>query len=100
MREQKHDPISRRTGKDVSCAKVCDVRPYGKKWGFRMRVPHTMKELIKYASHELGMLEAKCIILSEEGCVVTDVDTIVNRQRLYLTELILCNNIMINRPQI
>ncbi|XP_042038952.1 potassium channel SKOR-like isoform X2 [Salvia splendens] len=71
--------------------KVCSVlpcRPWdpieGRKRGIRMWVPHTMEELTEDASYKLRMLEAKCMILSEEGCQVTDVDTIVDRQRLYL----------------
>ena len=71
--------------------KMCNVlpcRPWdpleGRKLGIRMWVPQTMEELIKNASHKLRMLEAKCIILCEEGCQVTDVDSIVDMQRLYL----------------
>ncbi|KAG6387615.1 hypothetical protein SASPL_152807 [Salvia splendens] len=73
---------------ETHAKKVCDVLPWdpieGRKRGIRMWVPHTMEELIKDASHKLWMLEAKCIILSEQGCQVTNVDTIVDMQRLYL----------------
>ncbi|KAG6385786.1 hypothetical protein SASPL_154667 [Salvia splendens] len=71
--------------------KVCDMlpcRPWdpveGRKRGIRMWVPNTMEELIKDASQKLRMLDAKCIILSEEGCQITNGDMIVDMQRLYL----------------
>ncbi|KAL1566752.1 potassium channel SKOR-like [Salvia divinorum] len=74
--------------------KRCNVlpcRPWdppvkGRKSGVRMWVPPTMEELIKAASHKLRMLDAgaKCIILCEDGCQITDVDMIMDMQLLYL----------------
>ncbi|XP_057807219.1 potassium channel SKOR isoform X2 [Salvia miltiorrhiza] len=71
--------------------KKCTVFPFhpwdpkeGRRHGVVMWVPHAMEELIEAASHQLGMLDAECIILSEDGGQILDVDMITEGQKLYL----------------
>ena len=49
-----------------------------------MWIRHSMEELIEAASHQLGMLDAECIILSEDGGQILEADMITEAQKLYL----------------
>ncbi|KAL1540741.1 potassium channel SKOR-like isoform X2 [Salvia divinorum] len=71
--------------------KKCTVFPFhpwdpkqGRRHGIVMWVPHNMEELIEAASHQLGMLDAECIILSEDGGQILETDMITEAQNLYL----------------
>lgn len=70
--------------------KKCTVFPFhpwdpkeGRRHGVVMWVPHTMEELVEAASEKLELVD-KCIILSEDGGQILDVEMIVDAQKLYV----------------
>ncbi|KAH6837532.1 STELAR K+ outward rectifier [Perilla frutescens var. hirtella] len=71
--------------------KKCTVFPFhpwdpkeGGRYGVVMWVPHTMEELIEAASNQLELADAPCILLSEDGGKILDVEMITDAQKLYL----------------
>ncbi|XP_047954448.1 potassium channel SKOR-like isoform X1 [Salvia hispanica] len=93
LSEYPESPYSHEVTAELRHAKKkCTVFPFhpwdttkeGRRHGVVMWIRHSMEELIEAASHQLGMLDAECIILSEDGGQILEADMITEAQKLYL----------------